>query len=149
MNKPMMVMIGGILFNLIALNPMWAADNHRTPTFSGYPVQEIYTGPPAKVDFSSDPGAKTFRTHLREGIREGANFAGSYTIVSWGCGTSCQMHAILSTKTGKVLHWFDTCGGEKYWMDSRLLIVNPDSNEEFGCKTEYYLWNGKTMERVK
>lgn len=140
MKKVMMLVIGGILVSLVAVNPLWAADNTRDPTFADYPVLEIYTGPPAKVDFSSDPGAKSFRTHLREGIREGANFAGSYTIVSWGCGTSCEMHAILNTKNGKYLHSFNSSGEVDYRVNSRLLILD---------ETEYYLWNGKTMERVR
>src|SRR5438105_1150903 len=34
---------------------------------------------------------------------DGPNFAGHYTVVTWGCGTECQMHAILDGRTGQFI----------------------------------------------
>src|SRR5262245_22010135 len=66
----------------------------RRPDFARYAVTERFRGTPAVPDLASAKDARRFRTVLRDGARKGPNFAGSFTIVSWGCGTSCQSHAI-------------------------------------------------------
>lgn len=79
-----------------------SAEEHRYPVPSDYPATEIFKGIPAKVDLNSDDQAHSFRTRLRQGAKEGPNFAGHYTLVFWGCGSSCQMFAVVDAKTGKV-----------------------------------------------
>jgi hypothetical protein len=125
----------------------------KIPMLEDYPATEMYTGRPAAVDLSLDPAAKRFKTRLREGIRKGVNFAGSYTIVSWGCGTNCLQSVILGTETGKVLAWFNSCGDPTYGKESRLLVVNPGAEDVIlypkGCVTEYYLWDGKSLRSLR
>src|SRR5262245_19409738 len=72
----------------------------RFPTFAAYAVHEGFTGRPAQVDLKSDPDAPRFRTRLREGAATGPNFAGHFTIVTWGCGTDCQVTAVVDALSG-------------------------------------------------
>jgi len=72
------------------------------PTFAQYPATlqaGIRRVPP---DLASHPQARRFRTVLREGARKGANFAGHYALVSWGCGTGCLRFALVDLATGQV-----------------------------------------------
>ena len=99
------------------------------PTFEQYKtkVTDVMKGKPQPVDLSSYKGAKKYRTHLRQGAKEGPNFAGHYTIVTYGCGTQCQDNWVIDEKTGKIIDRFESAIGSKYQLDSDLLIVNaPD-----------------------
>ena len=101
------------------------------PDFSQYKVKETdtFTGQPKPVDLSSYKDAKTYRTKLREGTKEGPNFAGHYTIVSFGCGTQCQDNWVIDAKTGKIIDRFASVIGSKYELKSALLIINPPDKE--------------------
>jgi len=123
------------------------------PDFNDYPATESFSGNPAPVDLSSDSDARRFRTVLREGAQTGPNFAGKYTVVTWGCGTSCQSVAIIDAETGSVY----TPGivaeaGVKYKLDSRLLVVNPPGNTPGNrpdwMETSYYVWDGTELTEV-
>ncbi len=72
------------------------------PQFEDYPAPEEFRGQAASVDLSSHPNARTFRTRLREGTKQGANFAGHYALVWWGCGNECQEALVIDLRTGKV-----------------------------------------------
>lgn len=126
--------------------------------FEKYPVTQIYKGKPAPLNLNSNPNAAKFRDRLQDGVQKGANFAGHYTIVTWGCGTSCQTSAIVDTKTGAVY----TPGivsevGIKYKLNSRLLIINPSENitEVYGkkppngIKSKYYRWENNRLIQFK
>jgi hypothetical protein len=111
--------------------------------FRRHPVAETYEGTPAPVDLGSDPLARQFRTRLKEGAKEGPNFAGLYTIIEWGCGTNCQQVAVVDARTGRVCAWLTTGLGSSYKLDSKLFIKNPDvaaCSQLAWCKTEYYLF---------
>ncbi|OJW49161.1 MAG: hypothetical protein BGO67_11425 [Alphaproteobacteria bacterium 41-28] len=101
------------------------------PDFSQFPVskEEMLKGKPAPIKLSSYEGAKTYKTKLKEGAKEGPNFAGHYTIVSFGCGTQCQDNWLIDAKTGQILNRFSSTVGIKQQIDSALLIINPpDAN---------------------
>ncbi len=145
-------------------------------SFEDFPVAEVYTGKPAKIDFSSHPDARTFRTVLKIGVKEmdyeysdefpggrlkkdeSANFAGHYVLLYWGCGTECQEIAIVDARNGKVYFpQISASLGVKYNVKSNLLIVNPPDeiksrvdNEGWlpkGIHTKYYKWqNNKLIE---
>lgn len=71
--------------------------------FDKYPVNTIFKGTPSKnIDITTHPWAHQFRTMLREGAKKGVNFAGHYTIATWGCGTGCFEFGIIDVHTGKV-----------------------------------------------
>jgi hypothetical protein len=125
---------------------------------------------PAPVDLKSDPRARRYRTVLTEGARTGPNFAGHYTVVLWGCGSSCTTLAIVDAQTGRVhfpgeftsisgVHLSadefepDAKGngswGVRYRPDSRLLIVlgalNEDDHREGAT---YYVFEREMLRRI-
>ena len=142
-----------IIFISFITSPLFSEENNQNKSisFDNYQIKEIFKGKPASIDFSSDPDAKRFKTRLTTGIKEGANFAGHYSIILWGCGTNCQQIAIVNTKKGKICAWLDSCGDVQYKLNSYLLIVNPFEDENpypEGCKTEYYLWVDEKLQEV-
>nr|MBA4160030.1 hypothetical protein [Gemmatimonadota bacterium] len=123
------------------------------PRFEDYPTGKVQgIEKPAPVDLSSHPDARQFRTALSRGAAEGPNFAGHYTVVSWGCGTMCQQLRIVDARTGRVHEGPISLLGVEYRLDSRLLVVNPPQavreNPCPACETSYYVWNGEGLERV-
>jgi len=103
-------------------------DFEKFPSFEEYPITEVFEGEPASVDLTSHPKGNMFRTALRLGTKEGPNFAGHYTVVTWGCGSPCQEIAVVDANTGDVYFSpFVSSTGSEYRLDSNLIIVNPPS----------------------
>lgn len=138
-----------------------ATSRDDLPRFEDMPVAQKFTGKPAPVKLST-PESRRYRTVIREGAREGPNFAGHYTIVTWGCGTGCIQFAIVDATTGVVYSprfyvaarvRFDEETQQsdeplQFRIDSKLLIVSGSPNE----KNEgiyYYSWNGKRLTLLK
>ncbi len=128
------------------------AQTDRLPTFEDYRTTDTLKGKPAPAKpVSAD--AKRYRTAIKEGAKEGPNFAGRSTIVTWGCGSACLMFAIVDGTTGRVFvaPFTVSLGGHfgqvedliDYRPDSKLLIITGDINEEkYG--RYYYAWdNGR------
>ena len=89
----------------------------------------VYSGPPAKPKFQSLPGSKEYKTRISDGIKQGASFAGHYTIVTFGCGTGCSASFLVDVKSGNIFDF--PLGGEEYNMlsmdyrlDSKLIKAN-------------------------
>lgn len=98
-----------------------------TPKFTDYPVAQIYAGPAAKLDTSSEE-ARTFKTRISTALSgEPVDFAGEYVSASWGCGTSCGYTTFVNKRTGQVIK--SGLGGEfgprvrKFLPNSNLLIA--------------------------
>jgi hypothetical protein len=75
----------------------------KAPSFESYAVQTEAKVSNPKLDLSSNPVGKTYRTTLRQELRKGPNFAGHYRLAIWGCGSSCVMFAVINLKTGQVI----------------------------------------------
>jgi hypothetical protein len=73
------------------------------PAFTSYPVDTSKPAKGAKLDLSSSPTARKYRTVLRDQMSRGANFAGHYRVAVWGCGSSCAMFAVINLDSGKVI----------------------------------------------
>jgi hypothetical protein len=68
-----------------------------------------------------------FRTRLRKGAAtDGINFNGAFTIVTWGCGTSCQLGGVIDRTDGRVYQLPVASLGYLFDRESSLLIVNPE-----------------------
>lgn len=98
---------------------------------------EIFEEKLALVNFDSQPEAKLFQTTITEQSSEGPNFAGHYTVATWGCGTDCQGFAIIDAITGDIV-WYEpsidhqVSEGLSHSLDSNLLVLNPKSdNQEY------------------
>ncbi|MDB4950741.1 MAG: hypothetical protein JWM27_3390 [Gemmatimonadetes bacterium] len=98
----------------------------RSPQFADFPAGAVFRGRPAAVDVGSARGAASHRTVLRRGVAKGANFAGHYAVVTWGCGTACERFALVDVRTGKVwMSPMELTRGAQYRVDSGLFIANP------------------------
>lgn len=102
------------------------AQTTPVPRFEDYPSNTAFSGRPARVLFSSARYGRTYRSRLRNGARKGPNFAGAFTIVTWACGSSCQVSAVINARTGALSRqMLRTTNGVEYRRDSRLLIADP------------------------
>ena len=122
---------------------------------------------PSPPNLASHPLARQFRTRLRQGAAEGPNFAGHFTIASWGCGAACVQFAIIDARNGQVffppevlhvsmLHVMEPedashrqLARPRFRRDSALFIVvgAVDEGEDEGIS--YYLWTGTELKRVR
>ncbi|RMH77435.1 MAG: hypothetical protein D6680_05130 [Cyanobacteria bacterium J007] len=125
--------------------------------FQEFAVEQIYRDAPSPVDLDSDPSARQFRRIIEPAATVGPNFAGRYTIVSWGCGTACQEIAIVDAETGQVyLQPIRSEVGIQFQLESRLLVVNPPQNirnlygaiAPQGLATRYYLWDNNRLQEI-
>jgi hypothetical protein len=131
------------------------------PRFEDYPAANPgWRRPAAPVITGPD---EHFRSVILEGARKGPNFAGHYTIVSWGCGSGCVSFVVADAISGNVYHavpfvalgipYQGTASGREfkgldYRPNSSLLIAdgcpeNQDSTDEDfekDCATRYYKW---------
>lgn len=120
------------------------ASPNAMPAYTQYQVTEHYAGPMAKPILTTRQD-KAFQSQLRRAAHGQPNFAGHYRVVTFGCGASCVMGAIIEAKTGRVV-WlpFTVCCGSDaskppvdFRPDSALLVINGMRNET-GDGTHYY-----------
>lgn len=154
-----------ILFTFIAIFSL-NIFGQNTPTFAKYSAK-VQKTTAKSVNLKSHKDARMFRTNLRNSFKEGVNFAGSFILSSWGCGTSCLQTAIIDGKTGnvffpKILQGSSFGFGElsdkeeslEFKKNSRLLIINgyiATGNEDKPSKYGiwYYEWTGKNLKLLK
>lgn len=93
-----------------------------------------------------------FRTRISEEMLEGPNFAGHYSVIQLGCGTTCTFVLIGNNKTGDILT-IDK-GGEntpylelEYRLDSRLLVTQWGAYGK--CEREYYEMRNNEFHSIK
>ncbi len=137
------------------------------PAFAKYKVR-VEKLKPVTVDLKSHKNARMFRTNLREAAKGGVNFAGHYTIATWGCGTNCTESGVIDQRNGRVFFprqlegvgnglaaWSDDLETLVFKPESNLLILNGlvggsdlnYTNPKQGI--HYLLWNGSTFREVK
>ena len=95
-----------------------AFSQRRPPLPQDYPVlkHNMFKGTPARPLLTSKR-ARLYRTVLRQGARQGPNFAGRYTIVTWGAGLGVFSLAVVDARNGKVFFPpFRTVGGTGYGL---------------------------------
>lgn len=139
------------------------AASNRFPKFQDYPASSIFTGTPASPKLVR-PADRLFRTQIRDGAAKRPNFAGHYSIVEWGCGSSCVSIAIVDAKDGEVyaapfrdlgygsvLIYADV--SEEHYepldhkLNSRLLVVR-GCPEDRDCASYFYVWTGSTFKLI-
>jgi hypothetical protein len=92
----------GLIIAITAVAASITAANADQP-FDRFPIGDVYRGPPAMPDFQGrDQEFKDFRTRIRNGIKEGGNFAGRYKVIQIGCGTGCTFVIVADISTGRV-----------------------------------------------
>jgi len=126
-------------------------------SFGKFTVEYVFSGQTSLPDFSGrDRRFSLYRTRLIDGLRQGPNFAGHFSVIQFGCGTQCTVAFIANNKTGRV-HEFPRGGEDNlelqlaFQLDSRLLIAQwiSRSGETFAesrCVVEYFAWeNGQAV----
>jgi hypothetical protein len=129
------------------------------PAYEDFPSEPTPIAAPALPDLGSHPLARRYRTVLTRAAANGPNFAGHYTLVRIGCGTSCIHVAVLDAITGQVhfpknleivqwAGWWHTPYGPQYRRHSRLLVVYGSVGESQPYGVAYFLWNGHEFGRL-
>lgn len=91
----------------------------------------LYGGSIAAVDYTNTrlKQAMEFKTVINEAVTKGPNFAGKFAVAQWGCGTSCQGHAVVNVESGKIVAFGpETKAGIGVSLESPILITNPKEN---------------------
>jgi len=133
-----------------------AAPANRDALFAKYASAPIYHGPVQLPHFKDrDRAFADYRTRIHDRMRQGANFAGHYALIGWGCGTGCQSNVVGDVITGQVFDF--PLSGEDFinlrieaWPDSRLILAswaaetNPSgaSSTGYDCLRQRLQWNG-------
>lgn len=122
--------------------------------FSDFEVTEFYQGTPRKPLLNSHPLGEKFGEKISLTCEKtGVNFAGKYTIVSFGQGTGVRHHAIVDRSTGIIIAGFDSYLPIEFYKNSGLIINNKGavdfrtnylSNCPY-CKIEYLQWTGEEL----
>lgn len=136
------------------------------PQFKDFPAKRAFLGKRVAPDVMHDPKSRMFRTMIRRGASAGPNFAGYYTIVTWGWGAGSLALAIVDANTGKVYHpgelgWVDFDNVDydalaepedsliKYRQNSRLLVVMGGINENTKMRgISYFTWDEGVLHRI-
>ena len=87
-----------------------------------------YEGAPKPVNFNTWPEAEKYTTVINQAVSSGPNFAGHFTLASWGCGTDCFGYALVDTVTGNIVTYSPV--HESYHLgdcsiDSQILVFVP------------------------
>jgi hypothetical protein len=101
----------------------------KAPSFNNYPADIKEVVSKSKLDLTSNPIAKKYRTVLRQEMAKGPNYAGHYRVAFWGCGTSCAMFAVVDLKSGTVMttREFSAVAGVHLAADDFLQGTKSDS----------------------
>ncbi|NBS68723.1 hypothetical protein EBT31_07380 [bacterium] len=95
---------------------------------------EKYLGRVARVDFSTWPDASKYRTAITKDVSRGVNFAGSYIVSTWGCGSrrdACVGHAILDARNGAiVLYGIQGKRAGEFSIDANQLVITTTDGEK-------------------
>ena len=122
-------------------------------TDEAFRINESYRGRMAPLMESSHAEGTKYRTALLNGLKQGINFAGKYTVVTVGCGTTCQEHFVVDRENGEIIDKVQSSIGAQFSSDSRIFIVNPpDSSLNYVdcpyCEPEAYVLEGGKLRKL-
>lgn len=115
---------------------------------------EIDTKKFATLDLESNRLGKKFRSVIIKEYQNSKNlFAGHYSFISWGCGSACQMSAIVDQHNGKIYEAPNASLGYEFKADSKMLIINPPNSSGYFekcsyCTPEIYVLNEENKKFV-
>jgi hypothetical protein len=154
-------MILRVLTFIIVLTSSVLVQGVSLPRFEDYPAAKDFSGKPVATIIAGKQ-ARYYRTRIRPGAKDGPNFSGHYTVVTWGCGSGCLWFAAVDARTGRV--YFNPKAANvstvpyqdedslQYRIDSRLLVV---SGVVFGLRHEqseskfYFEWRNHRFKLLK
>lgn len=128
------------------------------PSFADHPGAAHFNGRNAKP-MPATAEARRFRTMIRDGARQKPNFDGHYIVTTWGCGSDCEMGAIIDAVSGKVISLPVVAGspaGTKagsshfdYRLDSRLLVMRGMIREVPPMGAHYFTFDDNRLTAIR
>lgn len=124
-------------------------------SFDNYQIVNKKQFKKAKINFSSNPDAKFFKTRITQGYNEGkVNFGGYFVIILWGAGAGLEVGRMVDVRDGRIYNIplgddtaMDSCYDEndddddekrfKYKANSRLFITRFCSRLEIENTNKY------------
>ena len=138
-------LVGYAILVMLASGPALAAEQ---PRFEDFPVDDASDGETRLPDFEGrDRAFANYKTQISEGLKEGPNFAGHYSVIQIGCGTGCSRVYIADNRSGQAFAF--PRGGEDHFMldlsfepGSRLLKARWADFDNDDCVLESFEWDG-------
>lgn len=125
--KAVSAVIGIAAGLLVAMLATSQAAEATSPRFSAYPATETFRGTPRSPQLKGLTIRRAYRPIIRQEAKRGPNFAGAYTVVTYGCGTGCLAVLVISARTGEVFTAPAAASyGVSFRRKSRLLVINAD-----------------------
>lgn len=137
------------------------------PRFEDFRADRRRVAQPAPLALGSRE-VRRYRSLIGAQSSQGPNFAGNYTIVAWGCGSSCTAFAIVDARTGRAhfpsgLSAIDTShsgyGGPdsplrynalRFRPDSRLLVLlGAPGEDEAREGISFFEWTGRALRLLR
>jgi hypothetical protein len=103
----------------------------RLPRFEDYRLAKTFVGKPAPANLRTHRQAPMFRTNIRRIAAAGPNFAGLYSVGTWGCGSDCEMVGVIDARTGRVHVAPFQVWEPSFRIDSALLISHESEIEQY------------------
>ena len=137
-----------LIFLLLLTVPAYAQKTSY-PRFEDYPQLTHFSGKPAHA-IITHPRARKFRTMIRTQAQNQPNFAGSFTLAVWGCGSGCREFAVIDARTGRVYFIpralnvmsipYQDEDTLQFRRDGRLLIISGYVNgfDEYQSESKFY-----------
>jgi hypothetical protein len=118
--------------------------------------RKVYVGKLKLPTIPEESYLNNYKENIITECNAGINFAGYYTIVSFGCGTACQQNLIINRKTGKIDGEFVTSMGSKFKKNSSLILKNYGAIDKKTSLIELYgrlevnhiNWSGKALKKI-
>jgi len=110
------------------------------PASKDYPVAkgDMFKGTPA-VPVLQGKRARMYKTVITNGAKEGPDFAGRYTVVSWGAGMGNFSMVVVDAKTGKLFYPpFESVNHAAYGLP----IEGADGNPAYKLESRLFAFNG-------
>lgn len=147
-----------VLVLVVALAASGAAWAQGAPAFADYPSAALFSGRNA-TPILATRDARLYRTMIRNAAREKPNFDGHFIVASWGCGTDCEMGAVIDAVSGKIISLPVVAGSPEeasaqsghfdFRLDSRLLVMNGMIGEEPPMGSHYFEFDGAQLTPIK
>ena len=109
-----------------SLTDSFSFEDYKVPEISGEKVSRLDLS-----DFKELPKDIIDKIKYHYDNQKCPNFAGHYIIISWSCGSPCQMNAIIDTRSGKTIQFINSGIGLEFQLDSYLIIINPPTEDKY------------------
>ena len=140
MKRPIAFLFMGLLV-IVGTDQTLTTSHASELRFEQYPAEPFIGKTKIPTFTGKTREYRGYRTRITNGMNEGPNFAGHYSVIQFGCGTTCTFVFIGNNKNGTVV--LLNKGGDEnpyleldYRIDSRLLVTQWGLYGK--CEKEYF-----------